>query len=41
MIVALRREHVERPGGVVESGIVEYSVKTDAEFRPVEELAAS
>ena len=35
---ALRREHVEVPGGVVESGRVEYSVKTDAEFRTLAEL---
>ena len=35
---AVRREHVELPGGEVESDRVEYSVKTDAEFRTVEEL---
>ena len=35
---ALSREHVEVPGGVVESGRIEYSVKTDAEFRTLEEL---
>jgi HAE1 family hydrophobic/amphiphilic exporter-1 len=35
---ALRREHVEVPGGVVESGRMEYAVKTDAEFRTLEEL---
>jgi hydrophobe/amphiphile efflux-1 (HAE1) family protein len=35
---ALRREHVEAPGGRVESRRVDYSVKTDAEFRSVPEL---
>ncbi len=35
---AVRREHVELPGGEVESDRVEYSVKTDAEFRTVAEL---
>jgi hydrophobe/amphiphile efflux-1 (HAE1) family protein len=35
---ALRREHVEIPGGRVESRRVEYSVKTDAEFSTIEEL---
>jgi len=35
---ALQREHVEMPGGAVESGRVDYSVKTDAEFRSVEEM---
>jgi HAE1 family hydrophobic/amphiphilic exporter-1 len=35
---ALRREHVERPGGLIESAEVEYGVKTTAEFRNVEEL---
>ncbi len=39
VIGALRREHVERPGGVVEGGLIEFSVKTDAEYRTVEELA--
>ncbi len=38
VVAALRREHVEIPGGVVESGRMEYSVKTDAEFRTLEEL---
>jgi HAE1 family hydrophobic/amphiphilic exporter-1 len=37
---ALRREHVERPGGFVEGSTVEWSLKTDAEFRSVEELGA-
>jgi HAE1 family hydrophobic/amphiphilic exporter-1 len=35
---AVRREHVELPGGEVESHRVEYTVKTDAEFRSVDEL---
>jgi HAE1 family hydrophobic/amphiphilic exporter-1 len=32
---ALRREHVERPGGFVEGHAVEWALKTDAEFRSV------
>ncbi|MEE8558424.1 MAG: efflux RND transporter permease subunit [Myxococcota bacterium] len=36
---ALRREHVDIPSGLVVSDQVEYSVKTDAEFRTVEELS--
>ena len=36
---AVRREHVELPGGEVESDRVEYTVKTDAEFRTVDELS--
>ncbi|MGI9432540.1 MAG: efflux RND transporter permease subunit, partial [Myxococcota bacterium] len=39
LIAAVQREHVERPGGRVESAQLEYSLKTDAEFRSVEELA--
>jgi HAE1 family hydrophobic/amphiphilic exporter-1 len=35
---AIRREHVDIPSGRVESDQMEYSVKTDAEFRSVEEL---
>ena len=35
---ALRREHVERPGGFVEGHAVEWALKTDAEFRSVAEL---
>jgi HAE1 family hydrophobic/amphiphilic exporter-1 len=35
---AVRREHVELPGGEVESNRLEYSVKTDAEFRSVADL---
>ena len=38
MLTALRREHVEIPAGLVESAKIEWSVKTDAEFRSVEEL---
>lgn len=37
---ALRREHVERPGGYVEGATVDWALKTDAEFRSIEELAA-
>jgi HAE1 family hydrophobic/amphiphilic exporter-1 len=35
---ALRREHVEVPGGIVEGSRVEWSVKTEAEFRSIEAL---
>ena len=38
VLEAIRREHVEVPGGALESTRVEYSVRTDAEFRTVEEL---
>jgi HAE1 family hydrophobic/amphiphilic exporter-1 len=38
VIAAIQREHVEVPGGRVESHRVEYTVKTDAEFRTVEAL---
>jgi HAE1 family hydrophobic/amphiphilic exporter-1 len=37
---ALRREHVERPGGFVEGRSVEWALKTAAEFRTVDELGA-
>jgi hydrophobe/amphiphile efflux-1 (HAE1) family protein len=40
VIAALRREHVERPGGIVEGERIEFQVKTDAEYRSVAELAA-
>jgi len=40
VIGALRREHVERPGGIVESDEIEFQVKTDAEFRSVQALAS-
>jgi len=39
VLAALRREHVERPGGLVEGNVIEFSVKTDAEYRSVAELA--
>ncbi len=35
---ALRREHVEIPGGLVESRDIEYSVKTDAEYASLDAL---
>jgi len=38
VLEALRREHVEVPGGYVESQRMEYGVKTDAEFRTLAEL---
>jgi len=38
VLAALRREHVERPGGLIESAEMEYGVKTVAEFRDIEEL---
>jgi HAE1 family hydrophobic/amphiphilic exporter-1 len=38
VLVAIGREHVEIPGGRVEGRTLEYSVKTDAEFRSVAEL---
>jgi HAE1 family hydrophobic/amphiphilic exporter-1 len=38
LLAALRREHVDRPGGFVEGDRLEWSVKTDAEFASVEEL---
>jgi hydrophobe/amphiphile efflux-1 (HAE1) family protein len=38
VLLALQREHVELPGGAVESDRVDYSVKTDAEFRTVAEM---
>ena len=39
VIGAIRREHVERPGGIVEGANIEFSVKTDAEYESVAELA--
>ncbi len=39
VIRAVQAEHVERPGGRVESRAVEYSLKTDAEFEDVEALS--
>ena len=38
VLQALQREHVELPGGTVESDRVDYAIKTDAEFRSVEEM---
>jgi HAE1 family hydrophobic/amphiphilic exporter-1 len=38
VIAAIQREHVEVPGGRIESGRMDYAVKTDAEFRSVAEL---
>ncbi len=38
VLESLRREHVERPGGFVEGRSVEWALKTDAEFRSLEEL---
>jgi hydrophobe/amphiphile efflux-1 (HAE1) family protein len=40
VVAALRREHVERPGGLVEGQRIEFAVKTDAEYRSVAELSA-
>ena len=38
ILMALRREHVDVPGGVVEGSKLEWSVKTDAEFRSTDAL---
>ena len=38
LIDAIQREHVEIPGGLVESKRIEYSVRTDAEFETVVDL---
>jgi HAE1 family hydrophobic/amphiphilic exporter-1 len=38
VLAALAREHVDVPGGIVESAKLEWSVKTEAEFRSVAEL---
>ena len=38
VVDALRREHVEIPGGALESARLKYSIKTDAEFRTLAEL---
>jgi HAE1 family hydrophobic/amphiphilic exporter-1 len=38
VLAAVQREHVDVPGGRVESRRLNYAVKTDAEFRSVEEL---
>jgi HAE1 family hydrophobic/amphiphilic exporter-1 len=39
VISALRREHVERPGGIVQSDWIEFAVKTAAEYTTVEQLS--
>ncbi len=39
VIQAVQREHIEVPGGRVEGHTLEYSLKTEAEFQTVEELA--
>jgi len=39
VIAALHREHVDTPGGFVEGPSIEWSVKTDAEFKSMDELA--
>jgi hydrophobe/amphiphile efflux-1 (HAE1) family protein len=39
VIAALRREHVDRPGGIVQSDWIEFAVKTAAEYTTVAELA--
>ena len=38
VLAALRREHVEIPGGIIEGQRIEWSVKTDAEFSSTREL---
>jgi HAE1 family hydrophobic/amphiphilic exporter-1 len=40
VIAAVQREHIERPGGRLESSQLEYSLKTAAEFETVEELSS-
>ncbi len=40
VIAALRTEHVEYPGGRIETGPLEYVVKTKAEFESAEQFAA-
>ena len=38
LIRAIGREHVDRPAGFIEGSSVEWTVKTDAEFKSIEEL---
>jgi len=38
VLTALRREHVDAPGGWIEGPGLEWSIKTDAEFRSLAEL---
>ncbi len=40
VIAAIGRQHVERPGGIVEGDWVEFNVRTKAEYETVDELAA-
>ncbi len=39
IVAAVQREHVESPGGRLESRSIEYSLKTDAEFETIEDLS--
>ena len=39
ILQALRREHVEQPGGFVEGSSIEWALKTQAEFTSIDELA--
>jgi len=39
LLDALAREHVEAPGGFVEGRAIDWAIKTDAEFRSVDELS--
>ncbi len=38
VLAAINREHLELPGGSIKGNRVQYSVKTDAEFRTIAEL---
>jgi HAE1 family hydrophobic/amphiphilic exporter-1 len=38
VLSALQREHVEVPGGDIESSVMKYSVKTEAEFESIDAL---
>ena len=40
VLAAISREHVEAPGGDVESEVVQYAVKTEAEFASVDDARA-
>ena len=39
LVSAVQREHIDVPAGLVEGHAVEYALKTEAEFRSVDELA--
>jgi len=39
LVQAVQREHIDVPAGLVEGHAVEYALKTEAEFRSVDELA--